>query len=477
MKSKFLLESFDEYVTELYNSVNEAKSPSMSKEQASESIGEIILYQRKRTLSNPSVKSIFTEVFGVETLKKVNASNKSWEWAGEEEGIVNGKPGGKNLDGFFKKITEFDEKLYSADLKGAAGKNDNYAPAVMMGIFYQFCSPEIRQQLEQEFADKSSELGLTPEKIKKQLEDKEAQPALMGQAPAILGYVDTSEVEKKTQVQPKESESYSLLDENSQKTLFLDNSWDLDPIIGKQLRDQLYGVFERRKNGGEILELKIQSSASRYRNTGKAEKISWGQLSHKRALVINGMIREILDELQIPADDKIRQELNEVSKLDISGSNGDGTSGPNPTGVRVGFYEDVTKQTKDQLGSSKFVDKEGNQPNKVYITKIDGFGNPEGNPEVKDMPTLPAKDQYDQYKYVNVYIKSKQTGMDNPAPGDILITKVPANTLIPEVLLSKKSKKGESSSSFKFPKLPKFRIKMPLSGGRIEPIRDFCPGF
>lgn len=110
MKSKFLLESFDEYVTELYNSVNEVKSSSMSKGQASESIGEIILYQRKRTLSNPSVKSIFTEVFGVETLKKVNASNKSWEWAGEDEGIVNGKPPGEKSKEFFSKIIKFSKK-------------------------------------------------------------------------------------------------------------------------------------------------------------------------------------------------------------------------------------------------------------------------------------------------------------------------------------------------------------------------------
>ena len=474
MRSKFLLESFDEYVSTLYNSINEAKSPSMTKEQASESIGKIILFQRKKTLQNPQVKSIFTEVFGAETLKKVNASPKSWKWAGEEEGIVDGNPGGKNLNSFFKKIVEFDEKLYSADLKGGAGKNDNYTSAAMMGIFYQFCSPEIRQQLIQEFSDKASELGLTQEKIEKQLEDKDGQPALVGQAPAILGYVDASEVEKKIVVQPKK-ESYSLLDEKSQKTLFLDNSWDLDPTIGKQLRDQLYGLLERRKAGGKILDLKIQSSASRYRNTGKAEALSWGQLAHKRALVINGMIKEILDELQIPDGDPIRQELNTVSKIDISGSNGDGTSGPNPTGVRIGYYQVVSKQTKDQTGSSKFVDKDGNDPAKVYITKIDGFGNPEREPTVKEIPVLTSKDQYDQYKYVNVYIKAEEPAEKTGGP-DILIAKVPANTLVPEVILSKKSKKGESSSTWKF-KLPKFKIRILPSGGSVTPMKGFCPEF
>lgn len=475
MKGKFLLESFEEYVSLVYVPVNEASSPSMSKEQAFETIAEIIRYQRKRGLQNPKVNSIFKEVFGEETLLKVNKS-KGWQWADEAEGIVNGKPGGKNLDEFFKKIIQFDEKLYSADLKGGAGSNDNYIPAVMMGIFYQFCSPEIRQQLAQEFADKASDLGLDKGKILKQIEEKAGQSALVGQAPAILGYVDASEITKKTAAASKPPESYSLLDERSQKTLFLDNSWDLDPTIGKKLRDQLYGILERRKSGGKILDLKIQASASRYRNTGKAEKLSWGQLAHKRALVINGMIREILEELQIPAGDPIRQELNAVSKIDISGSNGDGTSGPNPTGVRIGYYQVATKQTKEQTGSSKFVDKDGNDPAKVFITKIDGFGNTEGEPTVKEIPVLTSKDQYDQYKYVNVYIKSEQIGEPSGQKSDIVITKVPANTLVPEVILSKKSKKGESSSTWKF-KLPKFKLRMPLSGGPIEPMRGFCPEF
>jgi hypothetical protein len=40
-----------------------------------------------------------------------------------------------------------------------------------------------------------------------------------------------------------------------------DSTWDLNPEVGKTLRDQLYGVLERRKEGGytKILELNIQS--------------------------------------------------------------------------------------------------------------------------------------------------------------------------------------------------------------------------
>lgn len=473
MKTKFLLENFDEFIHKVYSPLNEAEGQTLSPQEAIEVIGLLVKSQKGRALAQTKISKLVEKIFGGEVLSRMK---KDWWWADEREGVSNSPDKGK-FDDFFKKIVQFDGELDNLDLTKKAEGNENFRPAVIMGLFYQFVNEETRKKLSKDLSKKASDLKLTKANIEKQIQAKAGDSAVMGQAPAILGYVDASEIEEEKIAPRKDPQVFTLLDEKNQKTLFVDNSWDLDPAVGKVLRDQIYGVLERRKAGGytKILELSIQSSASRYRNTGKkAESLSWGQLAFKRSQVIFNMIKEILDELQIPEGDPIREELNTVAKMDINGSNGDGTSGPNPTGVRTGYYVVSKPQTKDQTGSSTFKDVEG--ADKLMITKIDKFGNPEGEPEERKMAPLSSKEEYDQFKYVNVSVKIQETSVIPGVEPKVTITTVPANTIAPEIILERKGKKGEDGGfNFKF-KLPKFRI-IPIGSGSINPIKGTCGSF
>jgi hypothetical protein len=472
MRTKFLLESFEEFISEVYNPVNEAESRTLSPSEATEIIGLLVKSQKGRALNQSAITKLVEKIFGKGVLDRMK---KDWWWADEREGVSNNQDKEK-MDEFFKKIVQFDGDLNNLDLSKKAEDNENFRPAVIMGLFYQFVDKETRKKLADDFSKRASNLKLSADKIKKQIEEKNSMISVMGKAPAILGYVDAKEIKKVTETQAKPPSSFSLLDEKNQRTLFLDNSWDLNPEVGKTLRDQLYGVLERRKEGGytKILELNIQSSASRYRNTGKAETLSWGQLSFKRSQVVYNIIKEVLDELKIPEGDPIREELNSVAKMDINGSNGDGTSGPNPTGVRTGYYIVEKLQTKDQTGSSTFKDVVG--ADKLMVAKIDAFGNPEGSPSEKKMATLAKKEDYDKFKYVNVSVKIQETTIVPGEPASIAVTNVPSNTISPEIILDKKGVKGEGGGfSFKI-KLPKWSF-LPVGFGDINPVQGLCGGF
>jgi len=492
MKSIFILENFDQYVRDVYHPINEAEGTGLSPEESKMVISSMIDSQSKMALRISKITDAIKKIFGEEILQGMK--KYPGKWAGSKEGIVaslakaDDKTAGdikKKRDDFFKKIVEFDSQLNEMNLGKSKEENKNYRPAVIMALFSQFMSEESKLELGKALTKRSSELNLSYKKISKQIEDKAGDSSTMGKAPAILGYVDIKEIEKVTETPGKEPVAFSLLDEAKQKTLFIDNSWDLNPQVAKELRDQIYGVLERRKMGGysKITEFNIQSSASRYRNKGKAESLSWGQLSFKRSQVVYNMVREILTELQIPEGDPIREELTKVAKIDINGSNGDGTSGPNPLPdptlgkLRVGYYETVKKQNRETEGSSKFIDKDISAPQQVYITKIDGFGNSEGAPTVKEMDILKKKEDYDPFKYVNVSVKVVESGIKPGEAPSVTITKVPLNSIAPKIILERKGEKGENGGDwdFKF-KLPKFRI-IPVGFGDLNPIQDLCGGF
>jgi hypothetical protein len=478
MENKFVFENFSDYLRYQEGlEVNEEDGSKiyLSPSDASEIISELAKSQKRMAARTPKITDLFKKTFGEDAYKRMK---KDWYWANETEGIVTNPQEGdiKKRDEFFKKIVEFSNELDDLKLSGSKEDNENYRPATIMGLFHQFMDKETREELKKNLSKRANELKLTKEKIMKQISAKEADSDTMGQPPAILGYTSSEEIVIPAEIQPI-AKTFSLLDEKNQSALFIDNSWDLNPAVSKILTEQIYGVIERRKSGGfvQIEEIIISSSASRYRNTGKAETLSWGQLSFKRAQVVYGIIKEALAKYEIPEGDPIREELNKVTKISISGENGDGTSGPNPTGVRVGYYQTTTSQTRDITGASKFIEK--SPVEKVYATKIDGFGNSTSEPTAKDMPTLATKEEYDKYKYVNVSIKVKEEIADGSTPS-VITDKVSKNTIAPEIILERKGKKGEGGGrSYKF-KLPKLRLNLDFFKiGDINPVQDLCGGF
>jgi hypothetical protein len=460
MKSRFLLESFDDYVSKFINPMNEEKSTSMTEQQASDVIGKIILAQGRKAIYYDEVKYFFIQIFGQETFNLCNASNQSWEWAGEDEGIVNGKPTGEKSKEFFSKIIEFSKKIESSKISKS---NNNFCSAAIMGLFYQFCSPEIRKKITLGFTDKANELLLTPEKILIQLEGLgKTSPGSFGLSPAILGYVDSSRAEGPKQTAPKSSIEYNLLDNKLAMNLFVTKTSKFNPQSEIQLRDKILKLFEKRKNGGKILEFRIQASTSR--DELKSTKLSWGQLSFRRADLVVLIIKKILSDLKIPSGDPIREELNMISKLDIGGSNGDGTSGPNPK-TNSGFYR---RKNPNQGNDCIWIDK-SKEPNVAHISQIDGFGNPVGVPTLKEMPVLSPISQYDKFNYINIYIKEEKVNKDEGQPG-LSIPKVPANTISPKILLSRGTSKPEEK---KGPKVSPAILKTedyPSGGLVVEPL-------
>jgi hypothetical protein len=482
MKANFVLESFDDYVKEMYPTINEGlfKADPLTENEVREIIESLVMKQRKKALSIKEVRGLLNKTFGEsflseENIKKMKA-DINWAYSDDVEDPE-----------FFKKIQKFEDDLQSYLINKSSKSFDGMeiSAAIVMGIFFDWMSPETYRQLIKDIIKISGEKNISFKRITKQIEEKAPDLKFLNFPPSIFAYTKAGEIEKKEPPKIIPPQEISLLSEASQKTLFKNNSWDLEPTVAAELKDKLKAVFERRKAGGysKILEFSIQSSASRYRNKGIAENLSWGQLSFKRSQVVHSMVKTVLQELEIPEGDPIREELNKVAVLDISGSNGDGTSGPNPMKdpqlgfLRVGYYETVNAQDKTNTGSSKFIDKDKNKPQEVYITKIDGFGNPQGPPTMKTMEPDTKVEDYDKYRFVNVIVKVQETSI---VPGSVegaSITKVPNNTLSPEVILSKKGTGGggfDFDFKFKLPKLPRL---LPVGVGSLSDCIDYCGGF
>ena len=482
MKTSFILERFEEYVSEVYLPLNEGilKKEPLTKNEVGEIIDLLVMKQRKKALSMKEVKDLLKKIFGESFISEENLKKmrNDINWADTSEV--------KDPE-FFKKIQKFEDDLVNSKIMGK--KEDaasiEISGAIVMGIFFDWMAEETYKKLVDDVVKISGQKNLSYKNITKQVNEKTYSIENLNQPPAILAYTEAGEIEKKEPPKVTPPQEISLLSEASQKTLFKNNSWDLEPTVAAELKDKLKAVFERRKAGGysKILEFSIQSSASRYRNKGLAENLSWGQLSFKRSQVVHSMVKAVLQELEIPEGDPIREELNKVAVLDISGSNGDGTSGPNPMKdpqlgfLRVGYYETVNAQDKTNTGSSKFIDKDKNKPEEVYITKIDGFGNPQGPPTMKTMELDTKVEDYDKYRFVNVIVKVQETSI---VPGSVegaSITKVPNNTLSPEVIFSKKGTGGgDGGWNFKF-KLPKLPRIFPVGFGSINPVQKLCGEF
>jgi len=163
----------------------------------------------------------------------------------------------------------------------------------------------------------------------------------------------------------------------------------------------------------KIISLRIESSASRYRNTndtkgGKAENLSWGELAYNRAITILDLFSEAADTYNLSKEK--REELKSKVLIDSKGENGDGTSGPNPPGPTIGFgyYDEKSKWVPNNgtFGSGKTADE-----NRKLVVKseLGEGGKPTGKyKEVSIDPEATAAD-YAKFRYVNFIIEAEIT--------------------------------------------------------------------
>ena len=249
------------------------------------------------------------------------------------------------------------------------------------------------------------------QELNETLDEKKTQMA----PPVIYVYPKTVELPTEIIKGKEEQFSYDFLTDEEEKSVFKDNRWEnaedayfspemkakMDKVVDQFVSDFASGLIK------DIKYINIESSASRYRNTEGAEKISWGELSYNRANSIVQLFREAADKYSL--SEEKRSILQNIIKLNTKGSNGDGTSGPNPVDpIPFGYY--------DQKGT--FVPNNGTfdkNRSTVVMAELGLGGKPTGKYTTKVQEPDASKDMYDEYKYVNVAVGGTAVvSNDNP---------------------------------------------------------------
>lgn len=151
--------------------------------------------------------------------------------------------------------------------------------------------------------------------------------------PLVTGLFLTKGTEEIKQVQLDKNPGIEIKFDEQKKTnfYFRDNESELTEEGKTDIENTIFAqiilnIKENEDSNKCISSLIINSSASRFRNTAQAEKLSFAQLSKLRNDSVRDYIMQRLTELGITL--WCSKENNIVQN--INGSNGDGTSGPNP---------------------------------------------------------------------------------------------------------------------------------------------------
>lgn len=228
-----------------------------------------------------------------------------------------------------------------------------------------------------------------------------------------------------------------ILDEDKESEVFKQNKFgangaeDFQEKSFEQMRDNLGSIFQRYQ-AGEITSLKkisILTSADRYRNTGDAESLSWGQLSYLRATTMASMIESMAREVGL--GEQIISNLPNIIFLYTQGENGDGSSGPNaPEPKQFGYYVKSGEKVSWVAGKNR---------SEVIVIPIEEDGTPlkdsaEGITPKNEPPESDIS-KYNKFRYNNIEIEfefidggSKETF---PTSETIINLKYPVKIIMP----------------------------------------------
>ena len=287
---------------------------------------------------------------------------------------------------------------------------------------------------------------------------------------AFMNKTESTEV-KPNQVTPKSFKT-AIVKEDKQSEVFKPNMYgangEADYMEGtfKEMVDNLGAIFQRMLTGeiSSIKAITVYTSADRYRNTGSAEKLSWGQLSFLRSQSMASIVVEMARKSGLAED--IVTKINQMIKLNFKGGNGDGTTGPNaPDPIKFGYYVEE---------GGKVIWKDGKDRNIIQVVAVDNEGTPQGEPkDIKKSPDA-NKDEYNKYRYNNIeieYIASEEGGTDPEKGGiieKVIDLKYPVKIKIPARYRKK---------TIKIP-IPTINIgiKAVAGGGKSKSTTD-CPNF
>ena len=234
---------------------------------------------------------------------------------------------------------------------------------------------------------------------------------------------------EKKPVEEPEPQKFSVIDPTKTSYFFKNNMYEIkednlgesfvDPEYTKQVLDlidqKIFEAFNYYSSTGKIgmTRIDIETSCSRYRNSGPAESLSWAELAYKRAGVFSKYIKASAERAS-ENDKEFVDGILGVTKLGYFGSNGDGTSGPDPEKnaegqkVRRGYY------IKDG-DKSKFVDAKGDDLAMINVVDVQigenaspVLGTKVNKVKAKDeqgnvMEKIPATSkEYDPFKYIQI---------------------------------------------------------------------------
>jgi hypothetical protein len=331
-----------------------------------------------------------------------------------------------------------------------------------------------KDKLAEEFSKLAMKRGYNSETpllkvVEKEFKEQKKEDRYYMSSPGFRIDTESESIEGAKTTPPKVEKSF-MISEKNESEVFKPNATgsngesDFQGEGYKEMLDNLGSIFERYLTG-EITSLRkinIYTSADRYRNTGSAESLSWGQLSYARALTMSRVIEGLATKAKL--DEDIISQLPKLISIYSKGGNGDGTSGPNPPeGIKFGYY------VKDGNGV-KFVDGEDRKT--VTMIAVDDEGTPTSDSadgaKTKSMDPEANKDDYSQYRYNNIEIifdkvdsdpdakKSSEESVENLIfPARVLIPsrygKRKIRIPLPTITTSKSSKIGGNKNSTKCP--------------------------
>jgi hypothetical protein len=421
MNNKFVLESFNLYLDMVSDQINEAKGdfePTMD--------------------------------FVKDYVKRLLEKQKE---LGKETSSL--KPFADQKDPYEAWLNKWKSKKENEGKKFPSKGNATYYGGLAAPYLWEKLEESQKNQVYTTLLDKMKSSGFDKEKqLNNLIKDKE------GIKPSPYISITPSFVEISTPGTQGKSTDFEIvgLESGEENKLFKDNRWGSgvdseggkvnpdafnDPAVLEEIRKTINDFIKMYSTGEvkEIKSIKIQSSASRYRNTndngGKAEKISWGELSYGRAITIVELFKEAAEANNL-SDEKKKYLQSKIS-IESKGSNGDGTSGPNtPAPLKFGYYDEKENFVLDNGTFSKGKSPEDNRKTLV-IAELGEGGKPNGKYTTAEEAPLAGPTDYSQFKYVNFIIQATKLEEipDEKVIKPTVETKVSYNPVVERFLTTK----------------------------------------
>jgi hypothetical protein len=449
MTNKFVLESFQAYLEFSNTEINEAKdefTPDLSFVKGY--VDRLLAKQKELGLESNTFSKYAKDSNPFESWLKNYQSKKGKDWPGKESPIYQHTYGAFAAPYLWPKLTEDQKKaVYDEMLK--LMKKSGYTK-------------------EKEFNNIIKE-----------------KPSL-GQRPFVSIIPSTVEVKEEGKVIPGKITIIGI-DEGIESKVFKDNRWGSgedsaggkvnadafqDPTVLEGIKKEIDDFMKKFASGSitKIDSLRIESSASRYKNTndtkgGKAEKLSWGELAYNRAITILDLFSEAADTYNL--SEEKRKELTEKVLIDSKGTNGDGTSGPNPPGPTIGFgyYDENSKWVPNNgtFGTGKSAEEN----RKIVVKAVLGDkGKPTGKYTTSTEDPKANALEYSQFRYVNFIIEAE--GIDEEKPIVVEPKTSKKTEYTPRVAFPRTSEGGGP------PKKKRTRKIVGVPGTGLSPL--LCPG-